>query len=70
MAKVSFTKLGLKINQEIKNIEFNGQNIEIKQYLPVNEKLKLIGNVINSSAEEENFINSLKVEVFTLLEML
>jgi hypothetical protein len=39
MAKVAFNKLGLKMNQETKNIVFNGQSIEIKQYLPINEKL-------------------------------
>ena len=39
MAKVSFTKLGLKLNQDVNNVEYNGQNIEIKQYLPVNDKL-------------------------------
>ena len=33
MAKVSLTKLGLKVNQDIKNIEFNEQIIELKKYL-------------------------------------
>ena len=28
MAKVSLTKLGLKVNQDVKNIEFNEQDIE------------------------------------------
>ena len=39
MAKVSLTKLGLKVNQDAKSIEFNEQIIEVKQYLPINEKL-------------------------------
>ena len=30
MAKVAFNKLGLKMNQEIKIVEFNGQEIEVK----------------------------------------
>jgi hypothetical protein len=30
MAKVSFTKLGLKLNQEIKTIIWNDQVIEVK----------------------------------------
>lgn len=71
MAKVSLTKLGLKINQEIKTIEFNGQNIEIKQYLPVNDKLELISNVINLSHDgNNNFPNPVQVSVFTTLEIL
>ena len=70
MAKVSLTKLGLKVNQEIKTIEFNEQTIEVKQYLPVNDKLELIGNVINSAHDENNFSNPVKVSVFTTLEIM
>lgn len=70
MAKVGFTKLGLKVNQEIKTIEFNGQTIEVKQYLPVNDKLELISNVINNSHDDNNnFANPVKVSVFTTLEI-
>ena len=70
MAKVSLTKLGLKINQNVKNIEFNEQNIEVKQYLPINEKLELISSVINSAADENNFSNPVKENVFLTLEIL
>ena len=49
MAKVSFTKLGLKINQDVVYLDFNEQSIEIKQYLPVNDKLELISNVVNAA---------------------
>ena len=70
MAKVSLTKLGLKVNQEIKTIEFNEQTIEEKQYLPVNDKLELISNVINSAHDENNFSNPVKVSVFTTLEIM
>lgn len=70
MAKVSLTKLGLKINQDIKTIEFNEQIIEVKQYLPVNDKLALISNVINTSHDDSNFANPIKVSIFTTLEMM
>ena len=70
MAKVSFTKLGLKVNQEIKIIEFNEQTIEVKQYLPINTKLEIISNVINASADENNFANPVKISVFTTLEIM
>lgn len=70
MAKVSLTKLGLKVNQEIKNIEFNEQVIEVKQYLPIDNKLELIGNVINSSADANNFANPVKIDLFATLEIL
>ena len=71
MAKIAFTKLGLKTNQEIKTIQFNGQDIEVKQYLPVNEKLELISHVINSSVgENSNFANPIKADIFTALQII
>ena len=70
MAKLAFSKLGLKVNNEVKTIEFNEQTIEVKQYLPVNDKLELISNVINLSADDNNFANPVKVGIFTILEML
>lgn len=71
MAKVTYTKLGAKTNGAIKTIEINGQNIEVRQYLPVNDKLVLIGNVIELSHDlERNFSNPLKTEVFFTLELI
>lgn len=70
MAKVSFTKLGLTKNQEVKNVEWNEQVIEVKQYLPVTEKLELIANVMNAAHDENNFSNPVKVDVYTALEIL
>ena len=70
MAKIGFTKLGLKPNNEVVNIEFNGQNIEVKQYLPVEEKLELITNVLELSHDSNNFSNPIKVQVYTALEMI
>ena len=70
MAKVSFTKLGLSKNQEVKEVKFNEQIIEVKQYLPVNDKLMLISDVINMSMGENNFANPVQVSVFTTIGIL
>jgi hypothetical protein len=45
--KPTFAKLGLKMNNNIKTIIINEQEIEVKQYAPINEKLVMIGNIIN-----------------------
>ena len=66
MAKLAFTKLGLKANNQIKTVLFNEQEIEVKQYLPINNKLELISNVINASHDDNNFANPVKVSVFTV----
>ena len=70
MAKVSFTKLGLKKKEEIKNITINDQVIEVKQYLPISDKINIITNVIEKSADDNNFANPVKVEVFANLEIM
>ncbi len=71
MAKVAFTKLGLKLNKDsVKTITFNDQEIEIKQYLPVNDKLALISRVINDSYDQNEFANPVQVKVLTALEVI
>ena len=70
MSKVSFTKFGLKRQENIKVATFGENEIEVKQYLPINEKLELVEFVLNNSADQNNFANPLKVEVFTNLAIL
>lgn len=71
MAKIAFSKFGLKPNTEIKTIEWGGQNIEVLQYLPIQKKLGLIGRVISQAHEEDaNYSNPVKIQVFTELEIL
>ena len=70
MAKVAFSKLGVKVNQEVKTITWNDQTIEVKQYLPVNNKLELISRVINLSADENNFANPVKVDIYFAIELI
>ena len=69
MAKVSFSKLGLSKNNAIKNFEYNGQNIEVKQYLPINDKATLVAQILSCvlNNDENRFANPLQIEVFTLL---
>ena len=70
MAKLSFTKLGLKPNNETVNIPFGEQFIEVKCYLPVEEKLDLISRVLELSHDSNNFSNPVKVDVYTMLEII
>ena len=70
MAKVTFTKLGLKKNEDIKTIQICGQDIEVKQYLPIQEKLELIGRIIDNSANNNNFENPVHLELYTNFEII
>lgn len=71
MAKISFTKLKCKVETSIAHVEWEGETIEVKQYLPIQEKLALIGRVIMQAHEQdENYSNPVKVDVFRELEMI
>ena len=70
MAKPTFAKMALKINTEVKTVKIGEQEIEVKQYLPVNDKLILISNVLNNSIDDANFSNPIKLDVFTNLEII
>lgn len=67
--KPTFAKMGLKLNTNAVNISIGDQQIEVKQYLPINDKLVLISNVINQAADENNFANPIKLDVFAALEI-
>ena len=69
MAKVALSKLGLKVDNSVKEVEFNGQIIEVKQYLPMDSQLQLLANVVNQSQDENNFQNDLKADGFLILEI-
>ena len=69
MAKVAFSKLALKKQDKVNTIKIGNFDIEVKQYLPVNDKLELISNVINAAHDKNNFSNPVKVSVFTALEI-
>ena len=70
MAKVAFSKLALKKQDKVNTIKIGNFDIEVKQYLPVNDKLELISNVINFAHDENNFSNPVKVSIFTCLEII
>lgn len=70
MAKVAFSKLGLKKTEEVEIIEWNEQKIEVKQYLPIEDKLDMIANIINQSADYNGYYNPARIYIFTILEMI
>lgn len=71
MAKVPFSKLGLKkIKDDIVKIDFNGIEIEVKQYLPIDDKLQLVVNVISNAADGNRFYNPIKISAFITLEII
>lgn len=71
MAKISYTKLKCTVNENKVPVQIGENTIAVKQYLPINEKLELIGRVINQSHEEDhNYSNPVKVDVYTIMEII
>lgn len=69
MAKVSLNKLNLKKVDKIEKIEYNEQGIEIKQYLPIQQKLELLSSVITKATDNSKFFNPGQLSVFFKLEI-
>lgn len=74
MAKVPFSKLQAAINgNDCKIFYCNkaGEEIyyEVKQYLPLKEKLELVSNIINQSVDDNGFYNPMRVKMYMALEV-
>ena len=69
MAKPTFAKFGLKVDQSVKKVVFNEQEFEVKQYLPIEEKLTIISDIINNSLDDNNFANPARIEMYTVIEI-
>lgn len=69
MAKVPFSKLGLSKDIPVTIIHVNGQDIEVKSTIPIEDKLALISDVINLSIDSNNYYNPEKIRLFTELSI-
>lgn len=64
MAKISLTKFNLKVSTDTTNVQFNGQDITIRQYIPVEEKIAAIERIINAVVStNHSFYNPIEVEI-------
>lgn len=63
MNKISYTNLKLKVNTDVNTFDFNGNQIEVLKYLPLEDKYDLI-NLALQSAREEIIYNPIKLEAY------
>ena len=53
MAHITYTKLGIKPIEDIRTFVLeNNAEIEVRQYLPFQEKLAALTDIINSSSDD------------------
>ena len=70
MAKISLNSITpIKKVDSIK-IKIGEQEIEVLQYLPVNDKLALAERVLNMTLDDTGFLNPVRLEVYTYLEII
>ena len=69
MAKVAFSKLGIKENKDVNTIVFNDVEIEIKKYLSIEDKLNMISTAVNNAMDENGDINSAVLEAHFNLQV-
>ena len=70
MAKPTYAKLKLSADIAPKELEWGEQKIEIKQYLPIEDKLAFIGDVLNASADDNRFYSQGKVDMFFAINVI
>ncbi len=69
--KPTFNDLKMELPLKIKFIKIKDTDVEIKQYLPVNDKLELITRVLEQVAQNDYpFANPVQMDVYTALEIL
>ena len=71
MAKIGFGSLKItKVDDRVNTFTFNEKEIEVKRYLPISDKLTLIGNAINLAADGNRFANPMKIDMYLDLEIM
>jgi hypothetical protein len=60
--KVSYANMKLKVNNEVKTFDFNGTEIEVLSYLPIEDKFDLVMITLQESLVN-NIYNSIQLEM-------
>ena len=74
MAKIPFSKLDMKLNARDfvvchENSKGEVVQYEVKNYLPIKEKMDLVSRIINQSTDDNGFYNPMRVKLYTTLEV-
>lgn len=71
MSKIAFSKLNAKTNLKANTVAYNNCEIEVKEYLPIAEKMDIVNEiVVKSVSENDNYYNPGMVEIWLILELI
>lgn len=68
MTKITYASLKLKTLEDVKELDFEDKKIEVKQYLPIEDKLDLIDITLQKSKERDIY-NPTKINMFFHLHL-
>ena len=68
--KIGLNKLGLKKNTNLIPLEWGEQVIQIREYLPIEDKIGVIERIVNQSLDDNNFSNPVRIMINTVLEVI
>lgn len=70
MAKVSLQKITPIKSGEIKEVEINGEKVQVRQYLPTKEKIALTERVLSGAFDESNRYSMFRLNLLTEIEII
>lgn len=70
MAKVSLIKITPIKSGEIKEVEINGEKVQVRQYLPTAEKIALTERVLAGAFDESNRYSMFRLNILMEIEII
>lgn len=69
MAKLAFSKLGLKVQDATDPVIIGENTIEVKRYLPLKDKIELVQTIVNETVDDKGYYNPIQLEAFKVIEV-
>lgn len=69
MAKLAYSKLNLKPDAATVSMPWGDYEVEVRKYLPLEDKVEMISRIVNQSVDDNGFYNPLRVNLYLTLEV-
>ena len=66
---LNLDKISYQDKIENKEITYDGQTFNVRSWIPMEDKLALIGNIINASIDDNTFYNPARLYIFYVMNM-
>ncbi len=66
---LNLDKISYQDKIENEEIVYDGQTFNVRSWIPMEDKLALIGNIINASIDDNTFYNPARLHIFYVMNM-